>query len=262
MSGKHLVNLSNTIVPRCCVDTHQSGAAKHPIPLRKMSLRTVVAKLSRYFILAGSGVVIMYAAGAIMASMSLLFSNRSNDIRYDRALDVEWIIEREAWRTTVFVSYCGCPEIESVNSLVSDADKIEAETLSHYKILQTLPTGMMCESVKTPSGAFFGDTIHVQVGWPARYLSFALVDPHDGGALQHRHAIAFSINSFEFVLPLRVYAVSFGLQSVCVAAMMNICICAPGLLRRHMRGRAGLCLACGYPKIGPLDRCPECGRSW
>ncbi len=61
-------------------------------------------------------------------------------------------------------------------------------------------------------------------------------------------------------LPVRAQSRSWVINSIFYAMILWILICGPFALRRLIRRKRGLCVACGYDLRGDLERgCPECG---
>ncbi len=61
-------------------------------------------------------------------------------------------------------------------------------------------------------------------------------------------------------LPLRPIWPGFAVNTVFYAALLWPLSCGPFALRRHIRRKRGLCVACGYDLRGGLEHgCPECG---
>ncbi len=52
----------------------------------------------------------------------------------------------------------------------------------------------------------------------------------------------------------------FGINTIFYAALLWLLICGPFVLRRHIRRKRGLCVACGYDlRHADHEACPECG---
>ena len=62
------------------------------------------------------------------------------------------------------------------------------------------------------------------------------------------------------VLPLRPIWPGFAVNTILYAAFLWLLFCGPFVLRRFIRVRRGLCLACGYP-MGKSSVCSECGEA-
>ena len=62
------------------------------------------------------------------------------------------------------------------------------------------------------------------------------------------------------LLSLRPIWPGFAINTIFYAAMLWPLICGPFALRRHIRRKRGLCVACGYDlSHADHDACPECG---
>ncbi len=62
------------------------------------------------------------------------------------------------------------------------------------------------------------------------------------------------------VLPYRLIPIGFAVDTALFGATWILLLPVPGLVRRGMRHRRGLCLDCGYDlQHAGHDRCPECG---
>ena len=62
------------------------------------------------------------------------------------------------------------------------------------------------------------------------------------------------------LLPLRPLLIGFALNAISYAAILFLLVGGAFALRRHVRGKRGLCPACAYP-IGDSPVCTECGRA-
>ncbi len=62
------------------------------------------------------------------------------------------------------------------------------------------------------------------------------------------------------MLPLAIIVPGFAANTLFYAAILWLVIPGPFALRRHIRRKRGLCVACGYD-LGHADHeaCPECG---
>ena len=96
-------------------------------------------------------------------------------------------------------------------------------------------------------------TGHIELG-PGLYEigSFSLIDPpSDLGRV--------SIGAGRR-LPTRPIWPGFAINTAFYAAILWLVIPGPFALRRHIRRKRGMCLACGYDLRGnPTHGCPECG---
>lgn len=66
------------------------------------------------------------------------------------------------------------------------------------------------------------------------------------------------------LLPLRPMPVEFAVNTAAYASGFWLVVCGPGLVRRVVRRRRGLCAACGYAvghAPGMSDVCSECGET-
>ena len=61
------------------------------------------------------------------------------------------------------------------------------------------------------------------------------------------------------ILPHRLIAFGFAVNTLFYAAVLWLLLCGPFALRRFIRVRRGRCPACGYP-IGDASVCSECGK--
>ncbi len=62
------------------------------------------------------------------------------------------------------------------------------------------------------------------------------------------------------LLPLRPIWPGFAFNTLFYAALLWLLIPVPFALRRHIRRKRGLCVACGYDlRHANHDACPECG---
>ncbi len=62
------------------------------------------------------------------------------------------------------------------------------------------------------------------------------------------------------LLPLRPIWPGFAVNTIFYAAILWPLICGPFVLRRHLRRKRGLCVACGYDlRHAEHEVCPECG---
>ena len=61
-------------------------------------------------------------------------------------------------------------------------------------------------------------------------------------------------------MPLRPLWIGFGLNTLFYAAILWLLTVGLFALRRLIRGRHGLCPACGYP-TGESAVCSECGKA-
>ncbi|MCZ6850308.1 MAG: hypothetical protein O7F17_01560 [Planctomycetota bacterium] len=64
------------------------------------------------------------------------------------------------------------------------------------------------------------------------------------------------------LLPLRPIWAGFAVNTIFYAAILWLIIPGPFALRRHLRRKRGLCVACGYDlRHAEHDACPECGAA-
>ena len=104
-----------------------------------------------------------------------------------------------------------------------------------------------------------GGAIHVSSGWPARAMSGETWEawvPGQRPQWSNRQAMFVG----EGLLPLRPIWPGFAVNTLFYAAILWLLIPGPFALRRLVRQRRGLCLACGYDLChGEHEACPECG---
>jgi hypothetical protein len=119
-----------------------------------------------------------------------------------------------------------------------------------------------------------------ELGWPFRSLGYdqigvnggltpdetwALID-ETGAAAGRRdgllapHWIPVDRQRGPRYVPLDPIPLGFAADTAVFGGLFWVIVCAPGMLRRAVRRRAGRCEACGYTLEG-LEVCPECGAS-
>jgi len=107
-------------------------------------------------------------------------------------------------------------------------------------------------------------------GWPTHSMwsAFAwntaqwpnvLTDPRLS-AIHIRSPMGVDYALAQRVLPLRPIWPGFAVNTILYAAFLWLLFCGPFVLRRFIRVRRGLCLACGYP-MGKSSICSECGEA-
>ena len=62
------------------------------------------------------------------------------------------------------------------------------------------------------------------------------------------------------VLPYRLIASGFAVNTIFYTALLCLLLFGPFALRRFIRVKRGLCPACAYPR-GESDVCSECGKA-
>jgi len=74
-------------------------------------------------------------------------------------------------------------------------------------------------------------------------------------------ALGWRPNRFDIVTktPMRIYVPGYFFDVIFYTAIAFVLFLVPGMLRRFVRRRRGLCVVCGYP-VGVSDRCSECGE--
>ncbi len=101
--------------------------------------------------------------------------------------------------------------------------------------------------------------IHVSSGWPARAMSGETWEawvPGQRPKWSNRQAMFVGGG----LLPLRPIWPDFAVNTFFYAAILWLVIPGPFVLRRLIRRRRGLCLACGYDlRHAEHEACPECG---
>jgi len=117
---------------------------------------------------------------------------------------------------------------------------------------------------RNPIRMFWSGQIHTACGWPL--LSFRCEEAL-GPALRGRTLKVFGgcllPDAFQSlgpgrVLPYRLIASGFAVNTVFYAVALWLLICGPFALRRFIRAKRGLCPACAYP-CGASAVCSECG---
>ncbi len=105
--------------------------------------------------------------------------------------------------------------------------------------------------------------IHVSSGWPARSMSGETWDAWVPGQPQPpewSNRLAMFVGEWPGLMPLRPIWLGFAVNTVFYAALLWPLISGPFALRRHIRRKRSLCVACGYDLRGNLSQgCPECG---
>ena len=104
---------------------------------------------------------------------------------------------------------------------------------------------------------------NLAVGWPLPVLWCEILidldyvedDSAVGGLLVKEPA---SVDRFPSVLPYRVIVPNFAVNAALYAVLAGLVWFTPGIIRRRIRARRGLCQACGYP-VEHGQRCSECG---
>ena len=68
-------------------------------------------------------------------------------------------------------------------------------------------------------------------------------------------------NRFDIVTktPMQIYVRGYLVDVIFYTVIAFVVFWLPGMVRRYVRRRRGLCVACGYP-IGVSERCSECGH--
>ena len=87
----------------------------------------------------------------------------------------------------------------------------------------------------------FPSALHIKTGWPMRILA---------------------VDGWDHTGPWRILWPGLALNTLFHAAVLWLPIRGPFTLRRHIRRKRGLCVACGYD-LGHADHeaCPECGAA-
>ncbi len=115
-----------------------------------------------------------------------------------------------------------------------------------------------------PQSIESGGRVRIAFGWPrvAMWHENLLIVKSgqqvftDGGL---RLADGFQFLGQGHILPYRIIASGFAINTIFYAAVLGLLICGPFMLRRIVRRRRGLCPGCGYP-VGESDVCSECGN--
>jgi hypothetical protein len=111
----------------------------------------------------------------------------------------------------------------------------------------------------------------VASGWPLLSMrSCHAVDPVSGAHIYEPPGMAIPLPDHKAPpswhlarhreLPLIPIWPGFIVNSLMYAALAGLTVYVAITLRRYVRRRRGLCLACGYP-LGESEVCPECGSS-
>lgn len=112
----------------------------------------------------------------------------------------------------------------------------------------------------------------IDAGWPFksfRRTAFITYPLEEAGRFLDQYtafgpsarAPQFSVVSQEvdgFLFPARPLWKGFAVNTASYAALLWMLIFFPGILRRAVRARRGLCIECAYP-VGVNERCTECG---
>lgn len=116
-----------------------------------------------------------------------------------------------------------------------------------------------------------------QFGWPMHAMEYlqlnhfggneslsraiALFDEKfpTGGVLQMPEGLRGLVTSGSILLPGRIIAPGFIVNTLLYGGLLWSIVQVPGVLRRRMWRKAGRCAGCGY-EVGTLARCPECGK--
>jgi hypothetical protein len=101
-------------------------------------------------------------------------------------------------------------------------------------------------------------------GWPCLAFLGWIRWRHFGNVIEDRLAgfepgIAAGMVRTRTVLPTRPIWPGFAVNTLFYAAILWLLMFGQFAMRRAIRMRRGLCLACGYP-IGERDVCTECGK--
>ncbi|MCH8166084.1 MAG: hypothetical protein IH889_10795 [Planctomycetes bacterium] len=104
-------------------------------------------------------------------------------------------------------------------------------------------------------------------GWPMLALWSVWLDagrPQQAKPPRVKHGIVTSLpwwgDYAPRILPLRPIWPGFAINTIFYAAILWLPIRGPFALRRHIRRKRGLCVACGYDlRHADHDACPECG---
>ncbi len=120
--------------------------------------------------------------------------------------------------------------------------------------------------VRSPVRLYTSGQVHTACGWPLLSLR---CEEALGPALRGRTLKVYrgwllpdAVQSLGpgRVLPYRLIASGFALNTILYAAVLWLLILGPFALRRFIRIRRGLCPACAYP-MGEADVCSECGQA-
>ncbi|MFO0828724.1 MAG: hypothetical protein U0572_11335 [Phycisphaerales bacterium] len=104
--------------------------------------------------------------------------------------------------------------------------------------------------------------------FPALWGAYEEFDPQRAGHSSSRRALVvddwFPVDPRlnrprELLIPFGVLGAGFAADTAIFGCSIAILVALPGQLRARRRRRHDRCAACGY-QVGPLARCPECGR--
>src|SRR5262249_24956750 len=88
-----------------------------------------------------------------------------------------------------------------------------------------------------------------------------LIDPAAFDLPQHGAWYIAKKGVWHCPLPYLMHGAAFAINTVCYAAVLWGLWLVPGLVRRRIRLRRGLCAKCGYDlRASTTGICPECGK--
>ncbi len=99
----------------------------------------------------------------------------------------------------------------------------------------------------------------IEAGWPLRSFRRSVITPIDFNVVFGNRPSVISLNSDRIVIPMRPFWGRLALNSLFYALLVWLVLFGPGIVRRIVRTRRGLCPACAYP-VGTSDTCSECGH--